>query len=327
MFRSVNPTRPYHTLVVPLDGSPFAERAVPTAAAVARRAQGIVHLVRVHVPPVASSEDVPEDLRWDEALRVEERDFLDAAARTLADEWRVCVETALLEGNVAPAIDAYAREVGADLIVMTSHGRTGMSRAWLGSTADRLAREATVPVLMLRIADDGAGATGAAPPGRFLHVLVPLDGSEGAEEALEEAARFGTWGVRYTLVRVVRPSVRWRASRALARVARRGGAAGVDVAAGAEAYVRAVGDRLRARGEGAEVEVVGCAAEHVAPALLERARLAGADLVVLAPRGRGAARFLGEGIADQLLRGTTCAVLLCGPHAGPGEDPGTISGH
>src|SRR4029079_13772682 len=90
------------------------------------------------------------------------------------------------------------------LIVMTSHGRTGLSRAWLGSVADGLIRHSRLPVLVLRPIESKTARTAAHH--LFKHILVPLDGSAGSDEVIPTAAALARCGGGHlTLLRVVQP--------------------------------------------------------------------------------------------------------------------------
>src|SRR6185503_12628530 len=89
------------------------------------------------------------------------RTAAEAYVRGVADRIRAAhggvVTGQLLEGSPANAIATCATSTGIDLIVMSSHGRTGASRLWLGSVTDAVIRSAPVPVLMVRGGDKGSG--------------------------------------------------------------------------------------------------------------------------------------------------------------------------
>lgn len=180
----------FQRILVPLDGSSRAERAVPVAARLARASGGTVILVRV----VSKSNPL-----WPgrgqstvQAQRAVQDDVFSAnqylsgisASPDLQD---VHTELVALVGSTIPAILDVADISGADLIMLCSHGYTGLTRRIMGSVAQKLAREATVPVLVLR--EDGP-VPGEMLPGttRPLRALVPLDGSAQAKSALEPAA-------------------------------------------------------------------------------------------------------------------------------------------
>jgi nucleotide-binding universal stress UspA family protein len=107
----------------------------------------------------------------------------------LAATWRGPIEITLLDGPVAEAIAAYAETHRVDLVVMTTHGRGLLSRAWLGSVADRLVRQLPMPMLLVRPHEtDPADITN---PPSINHVLIPLDGSELSECIVPHALALG----------------------------------------------------------------------------------------------------------------------------------------
>lgn len=308
-------TTGYRRIVVPLDGSMFAEAALPIAAAITRESHSTVSLVEVH-EPILGEADVSFAMSagWDDELREGETEYLTRTAKRLAEESGITVETALLDDPVASAIAAYVAKVEASLLVLTTHGRTGLSRAWLGSTADWLARFAGVPVLLVRPTKDeemhGLSTT-------LRHIIVPLDGSERAERVLPDAIRFGRLqAARYTLVRVVAPIVR-----AFSPYASMGIPMAPDAEetrkklAEAKQYLTDVAAQLRRRYGTLYIETEAIAGEHVADAILTRARAVSADLVAMSTRGRGASRLLLGSVADKILRGFDGAMLLLGPVA------------
>lgn len=217
-----------------------------------------------------------------------------------------------LAAMLARASSATVHIVGATLVVISTHGRTGLSRLWLGSTADWLMRFLPVPVLAVRPRDE---PWSRAPS--LEHVLVALDGSARAEAVLPAALRVGRMiGSRYTLLQVVPTSVRElvsyatrsfppirdeRRTMALLRAAKR---RLDDVAA---AMRRHLG------GRSVTVEVV--ADDYVADAILERAQRDDVGLIALSSRGRGASRLLVGSVADKVMRGFTGALLVLGPVA------------
>lgn len=98
-----------------------------------------------------------------------------------AEERRVSTVTDVLQGSVPETITEYAEQNNIDLIVMPTHGRTGLERFLLGSVTERVIRESTVPVLTIRPHDGPAPALSIP----YRRVLVPTDGSAGADSALE----------------------------------------------------------------------------------------------------------------------------------------------
>ena len=141
-------------IVVPLDGSEFAEQALPVAEDLARRTGAPLHLVRVV--------DVTRLDRYGPyAVAVSATAF----GRVLAEEeaaaqaYLASIVTDLASGGVAATVETRrgpaARELAAfaqpgDLMVMATHGRSGPTRWLLGSVAEEVARRATVPVMLVR---------------------------------------------------------------------------------------------------------------------------------------------------------------------------------
>jgi nucleotide-binding universal stress UspA family protein len=133
-------------ILVPLDGSRTAEAAVPIALRLAREPKTSLVLVAVanvhHSPEPAPAE--PEIAPVQEA-----RSYLETARAHLLPDAEGVVTT-VWSGPAAAAIVAAAQRYGVDLIVMTTHGRTGCERDMFGSVADAVLREAPMPVLVLR---------------------------------------------------------------------------------------------------------------------------------------------------------------------------------
>jgi nucleotide-binding universal stress UspA family protein len=101
------------------------------------------------------------------------------------------VETAVIEGPAAPTILSFVGDQKIDLIVLCSHGYTGMKRWVLGSVAEKVSRHSPVPVLLLR--ENGPDLVETPPHGEFsLHALTPLDGSERAKESIIPAIQLMT---------------------------------------------------------------------------------------------------------------------------------------
>ncbi|CDK40802.1 Universal stress protein [Halorubrum sp. DM2] len=141
----------FDTIVVATDGSDSVQRAVSVAVDVAARFDAEVHAVYVvDASEVESSPDtVRDDLR--EALDDQGRDALDRvsdAASDRDDDLDVTIE--VREGRPASEIDAYARDVDADLVAMGTRGRHGENRFLIGSVAERVVRTCPIPVLTVR---------------------------------------------------------------------------------------------------------------------------------------------------------------------------------
>ncbi len=138
----------YKKILVPLDGSPLAEQAIEPAIKIAKRHEAEIVLVRAAeltvLPPATWSYlDVDE-------VHKEERASYQAYLDGLKVEEVPC-RTVLIEGEGlgADPLLAYAEKENVELIVMTSHGRTGLNRWLFGSVAERVVRHAPCPVLTI----------------------------------------------------------------------------------------------------------------------------------------------------------------------------------
>jgi nucleotide-binding universal stress UspA family protein len=183
-------------ILVPLDGSELARRALPYAARLARLANGRVVLMRAAWTYTLPTEGLS---RSERAIREWiERDLDEEAGRLAAQG--VDADARIAAGPPESAIAEAARRENADTIVMSSHGRAGLGRWVFGSVAEAVLRTADVPVL---IVPAGAADWAVGRPGPVVTALGDADLAEDAlAPALELAAALGT-GLR--LVRVVAP--------------------------------------------------------------------------------------------------------------------------
>lgn len=181
----------FHHILVPLDGSPRAEQALPVAARLASASGAALTLLKVVTPllevdlnPVKLSRHIDLPLDTDLARANE---YLTQVIST-SDLEGIDARTEVLTGAAAQCILLFARLQHVDLIVIASHGLTGFKRWWLGSVAQRVARHSPAPVLVLH---EGGPIPTARPEDapRPLRMLVALDGSPLAEAALLPATQ------------------------------------------------------------------------------------------------------------------------------------------
>lgn len=291
----------FHTILVPLDGSDFAEQALPWALCIARHAGATLDLVRGHVvyalqTPAAAWGSF--DPTMEAESKQEEKLYLDATARWLSSVSPVPTATSLVSGFEAEGILEHISANRPDLIVMNTHGRGGIGRILLGSTADELIRHSEVPVLLTHPSEASASVR-LIPEPVVKSVLVLLDGSSLAEQVLPPAADLARlMEAEMTLLRVVETS----------------SAFAERDTAGAEAYLRQMAERLLEQGLLVRTRVV--VARHVGEAIVEESRALKSDLIALATHGRGGLRrMLFGSIADQVIRGTACPALIYRPAA------------
>jgi nucleotide-binding universal stress UspA family protein len=308
------------TILVPLDGSIFAEHALPLAVTLAKHAGATLRILRV-VPPLADffflppQPNDPLDGELRQLHRKDAHDYLDSVVGRLKDASNVVCDVMEEEDGICESISAAAVKMGADLIVMTSHGRGAVARFWLGSIADHLVRTAPVPVLLARPPEHPPAAD-LQHAVNLKHFLLALDGKTDAERIVEPALAIGkVTGADYTLVRVVRPSMPYReltpAGQAVSRAKPPVGLGKNDEQRyqKAEAYLNTVADRLRIGG--ATVQTCVYVADQPATAILREAAHVGADLIALETHGRGMSRVLMGSVADKVVRGSSQPVLVC----------------
>lgn len=298
----------FNRILVPIDNSALAEQALPTAIALAQRSGAPLALVCVHrTEPAAGYADAP----WNAGRRSSEQSYVDGIADEVRRGTGLVVNSVLASGEPTRAICTQARELSADLIVMTSHGRTGISRAWLGSVTDGVVRESCVPVLLLQ----PQAKNRAALPRAFKRVLVPLDGSAESEMVLDAAGALAkSDGGRMVLLEIVVPvplvipdaTIGYAAPLFVPDFE-----ATQEVIALAQQRLEATARRVEA--EGYEVDRHVVASEFAGPAILAAAREYSADAIAMTTTGRGASRLIIGSVADAVLRGTSLPLLLYRP--------------
>lgn len=312
----------YRSILVPLDGSVFAEGALPIALSIAELCGASVDIMSAHAVFEAGSPTICwgpyYDPAQDAALKAQAQAYLDAIVKRLRKCSSVSVTSALLESAVVDGILARARAVAADLVVMTTHGRGAVSRFWLGSTADSLVRQASIPILLLRSHDrleEPKAAFG------LQRILIPLDGSELAERVLEPAIALGKpRAANYTLIRAVEPGFLPYGYPYLGDVSQPERNWVVNARnmekdcqekrkAQAVSYLDCVAKRLRAKSLCVNTQVVECDASA---ALLQSAN--SFNLIAIATHGHGGfKRLLLGSVADKVIRGTVTPVLVYRP--------------
>ncbi len=140
----------YKRILIPLDGSPLAEQALPHAIAMAECFQSELVLLRVLIPlPSAVTTTEAALQRAAEEAAIFAREYLDRVAAGV-QERGITVQMGTIGGRPHYQIIQYAETNQVDLIVMSTRGQSGLSRWLMGSVSDRVVRGAKVPVLMVR---------------------------------------------------------------------------------------------------------------------------------------------------------------------------------
>jgi nucleotide-binding universal stress UspA family protein len=294
------------TLLVPIDGSVFAEQALPVALQIAREADAKLVLVRVHRV---------SGFKVDIQTWLDENRYLNQVQTDLLEAGNVVVSSSLIEGEEAEAITQHADAIGADLIVMTTHARGNVGRMLLGSVADQMVHLSHIPVLLVRPTTDAPLLGNRI---KFPHILVPLDGSLLAEEALGEAKTLGQLlQARITLLRVINDLEECKALKTPGHLP---GKILVEelketewqLEQKATTYLETVAAPLRAQGLDVSTQVVVSA--QPADAIVETIKNDAVDLVAMATHARqGMARLFLGSVADKVLRKAPVPLLMCPP--------------
>lgn len=304
---ATNPTRarPLRGILVPLDGSALAEQALGVGAARARKTGATLHLlsVREPLPVLALPPDVPlptNDL--EDQAHAELQRYLESVATAARSMLRSPVTTAVLTGNPAAALCAYVEDHEVDFVVMTTHGRTGLSRLWLGSVADRMLRRLAIPVLLLHPSEE-------PQPTDFRRLIVALDGTfeqPVLDAVLALGARPGT--TRCLLTRVVEPAIPVLSGLAT-RPIQLPPDWNVRREIDARNYLARIAGPMAKAGWNVDSQVL--VGRGVAAQVLALADAAGADCIVVGTRGaRGLERLMLGSVADKVVRGSRVPVLV-----------------
>ena len=291
------PTTP--RILVPLDGSELAAKALPVAESLCQQLSAQLDLVQV-LPPlvlpyVGGEPYIPGEVytRIETDRNQEARKYL-AEVAMAAREHGVTAQTYLEHGDPAARLLDLAKEQGSALVVMTTHGRTGLARFALGSVADRVVRGGVAPALLLRSFPELAHGSDLS------HALIPLDGSLVSEGPLNTVVPLLAGRVvrAITLLRVADP---------------RDGESGRQLC---ENYLNAVRQRLTDSLGDRECSISVLVRSHSNPAasIVEASTDGECDLVLMSTHGEaGIGRWAFGGVTDRVLRDGKTPLLLAHP--------------
>lgn len=301
----------FEKIMVPLDGSELAERALPLATTLAKQGGGTLLLLRV---PVFDLQDsllpvVTEhyDARWreytlEDAMRAAGA-YLDRLAASLRERG-IVVQTRVAEGDPAGIIIDMAQTEKVDLIVMSPRGITGLTRWVFGSVTERVLRQAHCPILVSRAAAD------------IQRVFITLDGSSLAEQAITPGlALADSLHSPITCLRVEPPVAHNILEEMVIELALADDAAVeqlTDVAlANAALYLNNVVKRYQQPGRTLEKSLLlGAAAERI----LDAAEQIPDSLIVMASHGRtGVQRWVYGSVTEKVMRSTVASLLIIRP--------------
>jgi nucleotide-binding universal stress UspA family protein len=300
----------FATILIPLDGSKFAEAALPIGVRLARSAKARLHLVMAHQPvPLVVGMDVAlPSSGFDEELRDREQSYLAETATAFGAVGEGPVHFHEADGPAGPVVCAEAGRVGADLVVMATHGRGAIGRLWLGSVADHVVRHVAIPVLLVRPAADGTPVADRPVGG----ILVAHDLSPHADAILDAVVTVAQLTQAHvTLVHILEPYYAVADPVVTSPIPQDPVITELR-SAEAQRCLDGTADRLRARGIGVSTRVViGGGAAGSLLEILEEERF---GLIALTTMGAGGLRrFLLGSVADKLIRNAAKPVLVMRP--------------
>jgi nucleotide-binding universal stress UspA family protein len=302
--------QPIASILVPLDGSPFGEHALNTAIGVARSKAAAISLIHVEEQRVRNAWGVTIDPGLELELRAERRGALQLLTDQVIARTSLQVTLTVLQGPVVETLEKHIAFTRPDLVVMATHGETGVIRAILGSVADYIIRQSVAPVLLVRPTSIDRAETSESV---FRHVLVALDGSRLAEDVIDRVLSLADPGTtRFTLLQVVALS-------SINAMPYPANAIPIEFAGAFDErrqelspHLEALADGLRARGFETAVHIVA----HWQPAvgIVEHADAVHADLIALSTRGHGGLRrFVLGSVADAVVHSAVTPVLVFHP--------------
>jgi nucleotide-binding universal stress UspA family protein len=294
---------PEHILV-PLDGSEFAEQAITAAKTIAQAYQSKITLISVlqaqgwfKTPPI--SEDKQKQI--DRGFKQKET-YLKGIAEKLTAEG-LNVNTAIRVGPVAETLNILAEEEDIDLVVITTHGRSGLGRWLTGSVANRIIQLISYPTLVIRPVET---AKVIAPT--YEKILVTLDGSEFAERVLPYAKASAPFGSELILLSV--PQI--PEAQAFGAVVEEIQELRQEAERKSKAYLESVATALKEEGISARVIVTGSRPAETIISVMEAENV---DLLMMSTHGRGGLdRLLVGSVAERIIQNTSRPVFLLPIH-------------
>ena len=289
-------------LLVTLDGSEFAEKVLPIAKTLCQAYEAQLTLVSI-LRTRSSFQVRPATRAQIEAGRLEKETYLRGVIDQLSDNG-IPIDFAIGVGPVAETVNLLSRELDADMIMLSTHGRSGVQQWVLGSIASKIIQLSTTPILLIR-----PTVNGDMPPPRFERLLVPLDGSEFAERVLPyvravdpsfdssilllsvpEIPEAATYGIMADAVEALR----------------------LEAEEQAKIYLNNVAAALQEEGLTVRVIVTGSEAAETITAVSKAENI---DLIMMATHGRGGLDrvFVGS-VAERLVRQAESPLFLLPIH-------------
>ena len=292
-----------HTVVIPLDGSRFAEAAVPAALKAAATLGASVTFVSAYDDEVLVA-GYPLDAA---GIRTSYEDYLEDIAARVQSSSQVEVHTAVITGGITKTLIEYVQRTQPVMVVMATHGRGPMTRFWLGSVADRMLRYVKMPVLLIRPSKAEDEQIDFSQAVDFKHILIPLDGSDRSEEGLEWARRIAGDDAEFVAFRGISiPTIATPYMPHTIQETEHALSADRDEA---ERYLGEVTERYAKEGLKLRGELM--VGHSTASSILDATSEFDIDLTVITTHGRtGLARVLFGSVADKVIRGSSGPVLV-----------------
>ncbi len=319
-FRSQRSVIVFKKILVPLDGSAQAEHALKPAAEIAQRSGATLALVHADTPDnFIYVEGHPVLDEQGNAIRAgdprsHEHAYLQRLAEDLRQAHHISVIGEVLSHSGLSAAQLLATHIDAtltddDLIVMTTHGRGGIERLWLGSVTENLIRTVNAPILLIK---PDISVSPVHHPAQWKRVLLPLDGSETPERMLPLAQEMANlFDAELALMRVVTTveqamlapfdyASTWRYGTIEQQQAE------------AETYLRKIAQTIPART--ARVTTHVAIASHVANSIVDATNAVPGTLIAMNTHARSSlAQLLLGSVADKVVRAAGGPVLVQRP--------------
>ena len=294
----------YTNILVPLDTSSTAEQVLPYLRQLASP-QTTIHLISVVEPhlyayAMAAQEHVVQDKL--KAIVQNDMEHYLAQMRAQLQQLGYQVKHWLAAGDAAQTIADVATQVNADLIAMTTHGRTGIARWALGSIADRVIHIVQQPIFLVRNHDM------PLTDYEIHQILVPLDGSPLAEAALADAQQLAVQlGATLLIVRILEPLSDWQ-KEVLAEQGYNEETLNAERRTEAHQYLQQIGEQLKAAHIATTCELFSGQASEAILHILGKVPV---DLVVMSTHGlSGYSRWVYGSVAGRVLHNAPCPLLL-----------------
>jgi nucleotide-binding universal stress UspA family protein len=303
----------YSRVIMPLDGSNLAEHILPYVRILANGLQVPVDIVRVVEPAEFLATDPDSYPKWDadfEAMltnvKTRAGEYINDVAKELSGTVPEVNQVFDTQDPVGHIINQANLHPDA-LIAMSTHGRAGIRKWVMGSVTEKVMSSVENPMLIVRPREPGASVRGM----RVENVVVPLDGSELAEQSLPVAVSLAkTLGLGIVLVRVISRGIESFSFDTYHSVVYEDIMKSIEQ--DAVSYLSSVGGKLEAEGV-TDVEQVVCTG-YAPTAIMETSQEKGNAIIAMTSHGRtGMKDWLMGSVADKVVRGSGIPVLLTRP--------------